>query len=64
MLRQCNVFNVVEVGSTDTEQDTKREQDCRTVRNACASQKTTVWIDKMTRKHAPSQELPLTPVVP
>ena len=22
MLRQCNVLNVVEVGSTDTEQDT------------------------------------------
>ena len=64
MLRQCNVLNVFEVGSTDTEQDTNDEQDCRTVRNACANQMTTVCIDAMTRKHALSQELPLTPVEP
>ena len=64
MLRQCNVLNVVEVGSTDAEQDTSVSRDCRTVRKACANQMTTVCIDTMTRKHTLSQELPLTPVVP
>ena len=42
----------------------KREQDCRTVRKACANQMTTLCIDTMTRKHTLSQELPLILVVP
>ena len=59
MSRQCNVLNVVEVGSTDTEQVTRvSRKDCRTVRKACPNQMTTVCIDAL------SQELPLTPVVP
>ena len=62
MLRQCNVLNAVEVGSTDTETGHTREQDCRTVRKVCANQM--VCIDAMTVKPTLSQELPLSPVVP
>ena len=42
MLHKCNVLNVVDVGSTDTEQGHMREQDCGTVRKVCANRTTTV----------------------
>ena len=64
MLCQCSVVKVVEVGSTDTETEHTCDQDCRTVRKACANQMTTACIDAMTRKPTLSQESPLTPVVP
>ena len=64
MLRQCNVLNVVEVGSTDAETEHTREQDCRTVNNAYANRITTVCSDAMTRKSTLSQEVPLSPAVP
>ena len=47
MLRQCDVLNVVEVGATNTQQDTC-DQDCSIVRKACADKKTTVCIDAVT----------------
>ena len=59
MLHLCNVLNVVEVGSTDTEQGTRVS---RTVKKACANRMTTVCSDSTTKKSTVSQESPLTPV--
>ena len=43
MLRQCNVLNMVEVWLDRYRTGHVCEQDCRTVRKACANQMTTVW---------------------
>ena len=64
MLRQCNVLNVVRIGLDRYRTGHTREQDCRTVKEACANRMTTVCNDATIRKSTLSQESPLTAVVP
>ena len=49
MLHLCNVLNVVRIGLDRYRAGHAREQDCRTVKRACANRMTTVFNDA-TRK--------------
>ena len=64
MLHLCNVLNVVRIGLDRYRTWQTREQDCRTVKRACANPMTTVCNDATIRKSTLSLESPLTAVVP
>ena len=64
MLHLCNVLNVVRIGLDRYRTGHAREQDCATVKKACANQMTTVCNGPTTRKSTLPQESPLTAVVP
>ena len=64
MLRKCNVLKLVRIGLDRCRTGRTREQDCRTVKRACANRMTLVCNDVTVRKSTLSQESPLTAVVP
>ena len=64
MLHSCNVLVVVRIGLDRCRTGYTREQDCGTVKSACASRMTLVCNDATTRKSTLSQESPLAAVVP
>ena len=64
MLHLCNVLNVVRIGLDRHRTGQTREQECRTLKRACANRMTTVCNDATIRKSTLSQESPLTAVVP